>query len=126
MHIPDGLIKHALEVSLGQGRALQVLVGLDLLGAEKGLVVGDRFHALLAQGLEGCGIFPEVELRSNEDDGDVGCVVVDFRVPLQRTNVSAVVSGEGRTDEERTLALTLSKDGGLTMEKQMRKTSVWG
>lgn len=26
----------------------------------------------------------------------------------------------------RTLALTLSKEGGLTMEKQIRKTSVWG
>lgn len=25
-----------------------------------------------------------------------------------------------------TLALTLSNDGGLTMEKQIRKTSVWG
>lgn len=25
-----------------------------------------------------------------------------------------------------TLAFTLSKDGGLTIEKQIRKTSVWG
>lgn len=29
-------------------------------------------------------------------------------------------------DQIRTLALTLSNDGGLTMEKQMRKTSVCG
>jgi hypothetical protein len=26
----------------------------------------------------------------------------------------------------RTLAFTLSKEGGLTMEKQIKKTSVWG
>lgn len=31
-----------------------------------------------------------------------------------------------RGESDRTLALTLSNDGGLTMEKQIRKTSVCG
>lgn len=84
MHIPDGLVEHTLEVALGQGGALQVLVGLDLLGAEKGLVVRHGIHALLAQGFESRGVFPEIELRSDEDDGDVGRVVIDLGVPLQR------------------------------------------
>ena len=82
MHIPDGLVEHALEVALGQGGALQVLVGLDLLGTEKGLVVRYGVHAFLAQRFERRGVFPEIELRSDEDDGDVGRVVIDLGVPL--------------------------------------------
>ena len=82
-NIPDGLVEDALEVALGEGRALEVLVGLDLLGAEQGLVVGHGLHALLAQGVERVRVFAEIELRSDEDDGDVGRVVVDLGVPLQ-------------------------------------------
>lgn len=36
---PDSLVKDALEVSLGQSRTLEVLVGLDLLGASQRLLV---------------------------------------------------------------------------------------
>lgn len=130
-NVPDGLVKDALKVALGEGGALEVLMGLDLLGAEEGLVVRHGIHALLAQGVERCGVFAEVELRPDEDDGDVGRVVVDLGVPLQGRASVSVTSlrggpGRGRRAEERTLALTLSKDGGLTMEKQMRKTSVCG
>ena len=83
MDIPDSLIEDALEVALGEGRALKILMGLDLLGAEQGLVVGHRLHALLAQGVEGCGVFPKVELRSDEDDRNVGRMMIDLRVPLK-------------------------------------------
>jgi hypothetical protein len=82
---PDSLIKDALQIPLGQGRALEVLVSLDLLGADQRLVVGDRLHPLLAQGLQRGGVFPQIELRADEDDGDVRCVVVDFGVPLAHT-----------------------------------------
>lgn len=37
--LPDGLVKDALEVSLGQGGTLEILVGLDLLGAGQRLLV---------------------------------------------------------------------------------------
>lgn len=127
---PDGLVEDALEVALGQGRALEVLVGLDLLRAEQGLVVRHGLHALLAQGVHGRRVFPEVELGSDEDDGDVGRVMVDLGVPLGEAGVSRWSQAARTTrlgsEGTRTLALTLSKDGGLTMEKQMRKTSVWG
>lgn len=128
---PNGLVKHALEVALGQGRALEVLVGLDLLRAEQGLVVRHGLHALLAQGVQGRRVFPKVELGSDEDDGDVGRVMVDLGVPLGERALAGgprlrAHGAAGGRRGVRTLALTLSKDGGLTMEKQMRKTSVWG
>lgn len=103
---------------------------LDILRAEKGLVVRHGLHALLAQGVQGRGVFPEVELGSDEDDGDVGRVMVDLGVPLEEADVSRRFQSARTTrwgsQGTRTLALTLSKDGGLTMEKQIRKTSVWG
>ena len=80
--LPDSLVKDALEVPLRQGRALEVLVRLNLLGAHERLVVRDGLHPLLAQRLERVGVLPEVELGADEDDGDVGCVVVDLGVPL--------------------------------------------
>jgi hypothetical protein len=66
-------------------------------------------------------------------------MVIDLGVPLENRDhgVSRVESereGRGRNFalfrrpvcDFRTLAFTLSKDGGLTMEKQIKKTSVWG
>lgn len=81
---PDGLVEDALEVPLGQRRALEVLAGADLLGAGQGLLVRHRLHALGPQGVEGGGVFAEIELGADEDDGDVGRVVVDLGVPLGR------------------------------------------
>ena len=37
--LPDGLVENALEVSLGQCRALEVLVSPDLLGTHQSLLV---------------------------------------------------------------------------------------
>ena len=38
-YIPNSLIKHALEVALSQGRAFEVLMRTNILGAEESLVV---------------------------------------------------------------------------------------
>lgn len=62
--------------------ALEILVGLDFLGANKGLLVRNGFHALLAQGLECGGILPQIKLGADEDNRDVGRMVIDLRVPL--------------------------------------------
>jgi hypothetical protein len=155
-NIPDSLVKYALQIPLRQGRALEVLVRLDVLCALQGLVVRHGLHALLPECLERGGVFPEIELRADENDGNVRRVVVDFGVPLSsarkvnrhwplairvrlrraRRRTHCVghrglleVSAARRTREtglQRTLAFTLSKEGGLTMEKQMRNTSVCG
>ena len=98
---PNGLVKHALEVALGQGRALEVLVRLDILRAEKGLVVRHGLHALLAQGVQGRRVFPEVELGSDEDDGDVGRVMIDLGVPLGKRALGGCPKLRARRDRGR-------------------------
>ena len=57
-------------------------MGSDLLGAGQRLVVGNGFHPLLAEGLDGSGVFPQVELGADQDDGDVRRVMVDLGKPL--------------------------------------------
>jgi hypothetical protein len=57
-------------------------VRLDILCALQGLVVRHGLHALLPERLECRGVFPEIELRTHEDNGNVRGVVVDFGVPL--------------------------------------------
>jgi hypothetical protein len=49
--------------------------------------------------------------------------MVDFWVPLHSLLGRIVYSGK---EGARAFALTLSNEGGLTIEKHMRKTSVWG
>jgi hypothetical protein len=63
-------------------------VGLDLLGAKESLVEGDGLHALLTEGLESAGVFSEIELGADQDDGDVGSVVVDLGIPLGKGHAS--------------------------------------
>lgn len=62
---PDSLVEDALEIPLRQGRALEVLVCLDLLCAHESLVVRDSLHALLAEGVERGGILSQIELRAD-------------------------------------------------------------
>lgn len=95
----------------------------DLLGHGQGLLVRDRLHLAGSQGLGGCAIVSQVELGADQDDGDIGGVVFDLGVPLagcQSRGAGGIRRGN------RTLAFTLSNDGGLTIEKQIRKTSVCG
>lgn len=57
---------------------------LDLLGANQGLIVGNRLHALLAEGLKGVGVLSQIQLGADEDDGNVWRMVVDLGVPLHQ------------------------------------------
>lgn len=82
MHIPNGLIKDALQVALCEGRALEVLLRLDLLGDHDCLLVLDGGHLLLAQRLLGALIVSQIKLGADKDDGYAWRVVVDLGVPL--------------------------------------------
>lgn len=118
---PNGLVEDALQVALCQCRALEVLLRLDFLGNHNGLLVLDGRHLLLAQRLLGGLVVSQIELGADQDDGHARCVVVNLGIPL-----GSLVWGRRGWMGGRAFALTLSKEGGLTMEKQMRKTSVWG
>jgi hypothetical protein len=54
----------------------------DLLGHSQSLFVGDSFHLACAEGFRCCAVIPQIELGTDEDDGDVGGVVFNFREPL--------------------------------------------
>ena len=119
----DSLIKDALEIPLRERGALEVLDGPDVLVDLHGLLVGDRHLLTLPQLLAHFGVVSQIELRAHEYDGHAGRVMLDFWVPLCAASMAESQRGLGMFH---TFAFTLSNDEGLTMEKQMRKTSVWG
>lgn len=121
-NVPNGLIENALQVALCQGRALEVLLCLDLLGDHDGLFVLDGRHLLLPQRLFDTLIVPQVQLCADEDDGNTRRVVVNLGIPLMPGQCELLFAGR----EGLAFAFTLSNEGGLTMEKQMRNTSVCG
>lgn len=76
--VPDSLIEDALQVSLGQCATLQVLVGPNLFSNDQSLVIRDWLHSLLLQALQGVGVFSQIQLGTNEDDGNRGCMMPGF------------------------------------------------
>lgn len=98
--VPNGLIKHALQVALRQCRALQVLVGLDLLGHLQRLLVRDGGHLLRTEGLVGCRVILQIELGTHQDDRHAGRVVLDLRVPFRLDVVEGRRADDGEADQE--------------------------
>lgn len=129
--LPNSLVKDTLEISLRQSRALNVLVDdlvrlVDLLDVVQHVLVSDRLHVLLGQGSAGVRVVSKIDLGANQDDGGSGRVMSDLRKPLFKELISPIFADKSRQRASLTFAATLSYDGGLTTEKQMRKTSVWG
>jgi len=75
----ERLVKDVLEALAREGRALEVLEGRELLDHVVGLLVGDRRLAVLAQGLERRLIVAKISLGSDQNDRNVGAVVLDLR-----------------------------------------------
>lgn len=125
--IPALLVEGGTPQRVSEGRkARDVPDCANLPRDGRGLLVRDRVHPPLPQAVDRFRILAQVELGPDEDDGDVGRVVADLRVPLERRKPS---SGSALRFNEAdhvklTLVRTFSKLGGLTTEKQMRKTSV--
>lgn len=80
----DRFVEHALQIPLGQGRALEVLDGFDFFGNLYCLLVLYGLHLTLAQLLFDFWVVAQVELGADQDDWDAGCVMLYLRVPLQR------------------------------------------
>ena len=78
----DRLVEYTLEIPLRQGRALEVLDGLDLLGDLHCLLILYGLHLALAQLLFDLWVVAQVELGADQDDGNAGCVVLYLGVPL--------------------------------------------
>lgn len=96
----DGLVENTFQVPLGEGRALEVLVSLDVLGALQRLVVRYRLHSLLSEAVKRLLVFPKIELSADKYDRDVGCMVVDLWEPLGPDVVKGWRADNGEADEE--------------------------
>ena len=83
-HCEDGLLKDLLDALLRQGTALQVRLGVDLVGHGVALLLADVGPLLLLLGLA------HVQLRPDEDEGDGGDVVLQLLLPL----VADVLEGD--------------------------------
>lgn len=54
----------------------------DLLSDDQRLLIRYGLHLACAEGICGRGIVSHVQLGTNKDDGNVGGMVFDFRIPL--------------------------------------------
>jgi len=81
-HSLDRFVEHALQIPLGQGRALKVLDRLDFFGNLHCLFVLYGLHLTLAQLLLDFWVIAQVELGADQDDRNAGCVMLYLRVPL--------------------------------------------
>lgn len=82
---PNGLIKHTLQIPLRERRTFHVLHSPNLLGNQHSLFVLDGGAPLLPQAILSRLVISEIELRADEDNGNSGCVMLNFRVPLRRS-----------------------------------------
>lgn len=90
-NIPNGFIKDAFEVALREGRTFEILVRSDLFGDSQCLLVRDRLHLSLPEGFCCRGIVSQIEFGTNKDDGNIGGMVLNLRVPLLERLVEAIV-----------------------------------
>lgn len=82
-NVPDGFIKHALQVALRQRRTFKVLMCANFLGDSQRLFVGDGLHLACAEGFRSRAVVSQIELGTDEDDGNIGGVVFDLGEPLE-------------------------------------------
>ena len=61
----------------------------NLLGHGQGLFVGDGLHLACAEGFYSCAVVPQIELGTDEDDGDIRGVVFNLGEPLDARKVLA-------------------------------------
>jgi len=78
----NGLVKNGLETLLGQRRALHHLVASNFLAEGEGRFVSDGCLLLGGKLLDGGSIFSQINLGSDQDEGNVGAVVRNLRIPL--------------------------------------------
>lgn len=78
----NSFVKDVLKSFLGESRAFEISDRIDLFRALDALRVSYGSHPFLAQSLNSLGIVAEIELGTNEDDGDVRRVMRNLRVPL--------------------------------------------
>lgn len=96
----DSLLEHGLEASLVQGRALHILDGSNCASHVATLLEGDGSEALLSQTRQGLLVIAKIKLGADQQEGSVGAVVLDLRVPLGANILERGRRDDGEADEE--------------------------
>jgi hypothetical protein len=93
--MPGRLLEHLPNSLSGLGTALDVTLSTNLLRDSK--TIGPGYHSLVhpLQILHRLGVFSEILLARNENDGEAVTEVKDFRDPLGIVSVSQTVDGNG-------------------------------
>lgn len=99
-HGADGLVEDSLEALLGEGRALEVFGGTNLLSHGQTLRVRNGRELFVLEFVYSLAVFPQIKLGAHEDDGRVGAVVPYLRIPLCPDVLKAGRVDEGEADEE--------------------------
>lgn len=84
--IPDGFVENLFQLPLGQSRALDELDSPDFAGDPERVLGIHGLHSLLSETIEGCLVFSQIELSTDEYDRDVRRMVVDLWVPLYHSS----------------------------------------
>lgn len=96
----DSLVKDLLETLLGEGRALHVVVGVDLLGERTSLLGSDGGLVLLLETIDGVLVLTKIELGADEHELGVGAVVRHLSPPLAGDVLEGRGVDDGEADEE--------------------------
>jgi hypothetical protein len=99
-HHTTHLVKYILQLVLGQGAALDVADGAELLGHLLTVLLPHGAHLLLAQLLPHAGVVPQIRLRAHDQARHAGAVVMHLREPLFPHVLEAGGRGDAEADEE--------------------------
>lgn len=100
IHADTHLVKDVLEAALSESRALDVLDGTELLCKTLALLGADGTLLLAGKLVEVTLVVAQVDLRSDNEAGDTGAVVVDFGEPLFLDVLKRCGRGYAEADEE--------------------------
>ncbi len=100
LNLPDRLIEHTFKVPLCECRTFQVLVRPDLFRHLERLLIRHRLHPLLSERIHCRSVFSQVQLRADQNDRDIGRVVLYFREPLRFYVVEGRGADDGETNQE--------------------------
>lgn len=69
---PRGRLEHIVDALAAQAGAFEVALGANLAGSALSIVCGDEALRLAAHFFDRDGVFAEILLEADEDDGDAG------------------------------------------------------
>lgn len=94
------LIKNILQLVLSQGRALDVFDSTQILGHTVTVLLANGLHFLSGKLLPHTRVIAQIGLGTDDQAGNTGAVVVDFREPLLANVFKGRRGGDGKADQE--------------------------